>query len=255
MAIDRGAGMDIPNGAPIYTQDGSQIGSVKEVQGQFIKVDAPMQTDYWLSTEIVRSAAGGQVTLAIDQDRVDDYKLDHPMTAADTINTENGVYPPKRVPDMANDIPGTMRSNTIVPLTNEPPDYRPDMVEGETRPWGESAPRYQQDWERRHGASGQRWTEVEPVYRCVYELSQEPRFRGRSFTEVEPELRVSYAVWAERNGYPYDAAAWDRQRATVEEAWESMCGAGNRRLEELKAHDAERPAERKSARTSRPLQS
>jgi len=65
-------------GAPIFTQDGSQIGKVKEVHGQFFKVDAPMQPDYWLSEEHLASSSGGEVRLSFTEDRLGDYKLGDP---------------------------------------------------------------------------------------------------------------------------------------------------------------------------------
>ena len=43
-------------GTPVYSQDGEQLGTVKEVRGSAFTVDAPRQPDYWLYEESVREA-------------------------------------------------------------------------------------------------------------------------------------------------------------------------------------------------------
>jgi len=57
-------------GSPVYSQDGDQLGTVKEVRGQYFKVDAPMQRDYWLRTDAVQSD-GGRLVVAGDVQRYD----------------------------------------------------------------------------------------------------------------------------------------------------------------------------------------
>jgi hypothetical protein len=87
------------------------------------------------------------------------------------------------------------------------------------RSWDEAGPTYRQDWERRYGASGLHWDNVEPYRRYSYEVAHEPRYRGRDWSEVEPELRTGYANWARRRGYRPDESAWERFRDNVREAW------------------------------------
>ena len=65
-------------GQAIYTQDGDHLGKVKEIQGRFLKVDAPMQTDYWLSEDCVAAGTGNEVRLSITKDALDNYKTDEP---------------------------------------------------------------------------------------------------------------------------------------------------------------------------------
>ena len=65
-------------GAPVLTPDGDQLGTVKEVQGRYFKVNAPMQPDYWLSTETLRSTSEGQVVVTFAKDRLGDYKVENP---------------------------------------------------------------------------------------------------------------------------------------------------------------------------------
>ncbi len=68
-------------GNAIYTEDGDQIGTVKEIQGRFFKVDAPMKPDFWLSEDCIRSAGGARVTLTVDKDHLGDVKLSEPGPA------------------------------------------------------------------------------------------------------------------------------------------------------------------------------
>jgi hypothetical protein len=60
--------------------DGNQIGEIKEIRGDYFKVDASMKPDYWLSTECIRggSVSGDRVMLGIEKDAVGDYKVDNP---------------------------------------------------------------------------------------------------------------------------------------------------------------------------------
>jgi hypothetical protein len=78
MTADRGMFDELTAGCPVFTPDGDQIGEVKEVRGRFFKVDAPMQPDYWLTTDCIRSAVGGRVLLAVDKEHLDDFKLSAP---------------------------------------------------------------------------------------------------------------------------------------------------------------------------------
>ena len=40
-----------------------------------------MQPDYWLRADAIRSIAGDQITLGVDKERLDDYKVETPPTA------------------------------------------------------------------------------------------------------------------------------------------------------------------------------
>lgn len=65
-------------GQPVYTLDGDKIGDIKEVRGDYFKVDASMQPDYWLSCECIRggAVANDRVMLSFDKDNLGDYKVD-----------------------------------------------------------------------------------------------------------------------------------------------------------------------------------
>jgi hypothetical protein len=69
---------NIAAGAEVYTMDGEKLGTVKTVRSAHFKVDAPMQTDYWLACDCLQSGAssGQRVTVAFTKDRLDNYKQD-----------------------------------------------------------------------------------------------------------------------------------------------------------------------------------
>jgi len=68
-------------GAPVVDRDGHQIGTVKEVEENAFKVDAPIAFDYWLHFDGVLSATIDGVVMAVDSDHLDEFKLDSPEDA------------------------------------------------------------------------------------------------------------------------------------------------------------------------------
>ena len=72
----------IPLGAPVYTEDGEQIGRVKEVDGAFFKVAASLQPDYWLTADALLSYTAERATLAFSKDQLGERKVDHPAPAS-----------------------------------------------------------------------------------------------------------------------------------------------------------------------------
>ena len=83
----------------------------------------------------------------------------------------------------------------------------------DVRGWDDAMPRYRQRWQERHGTAGGRWEEHEPAYRYGYALRNRPEYRGRSWSQVEPDLRRD---WETRN----PNTPWDRARESIRETWE-----------------------------------
>jgi uncharacterized protein (TIGR02271 family) len=54
---------DRMTGQRVYSSDGSELGTVKEVRGAYFKVNAPMQPDYWLSTSSLQDSGGRLVVM------------------------------------------------------------------------------------------------------------------------------------------------------------------------------------------------
>ncbi len=71
----------MPN-ARIYASDGKELGTVKEVRGDYFKVDAPMKPDYWLPCDIVTGQTGDSLTTAFASNQISGYKHEEPPRAA-----------------------------------------------------------------------------------------------------------------------------------------------------------------------------
>ena len=69
---------ELRQGQHVYTTDGEKLGDVKEMRGQYFKVDASMKPDYWLSLDCVRGGlvGGDSVTVAFPKDQLGEYKAD-----------------------------------------------------------------------------------------------------------------------------------------------------------------------------------
>ena len=74
-------------GCTIFTRDGEELGTIKEVGTGVLKVDAAMKPDYWLSTGHIASSTPDRLVLTFDKDQLDDYKLDNPDAPMPTDRT------------------------------------------------------------------------------------------------------------------------------------------------------------------------
>ena len=248
-------------GAPIFTQDGSQIGKVKEVHGQFFKVDAPMQPDFWLSEEHLASGSGGEVRLAFSEDRLGDYKLGDPEDYEGEQGQESdreqvdvtgsgGGYRGGGTGDFgpgSNEGSGTgagiefdsdreraqsagsggstlgVGSTGVSGSLNQAFGQESDVSrQRESQPhvtgWADAAGEYQSHWQSRYGSSGGRWEDYEPGYRYGHEMAHDPRYQGREWADIEPDLRQNYGQWSQQYGYRYDDNEWDRIKEHAREA-------------------------------------
>ena len=83
-----------------------------------------------------------------------------------------------------------------------------------TGTWDQVMPTYRQRWQQRSGSAGGRWEDYEPGYRYGYELRSRPEYRGRQWSEIEPDLERD---WSRRN----PTSPWSRARESVRETWEN----------------------------------
>src|SRR5690242_6988110 len=65
-------------GTPVYSKDGKELGKLKEIRGDAMCLDVPRAFDYWLPAEVVESSSAGRLVIRLNEDDVDDYKLDGP---------------------------------------------------------------------------------------------------------------------------------------------------------------------------------
>jgi hypothetical protein len=197
MTMDRGTAVLPEIGQHIYTMDGDHLGKVKELRGAFVKVDAPMQPDFWLRVDDITSRRGDHVTVGFDRHQLGDHK------ASNLYDTQAASKKGERM--------GTHSPTTV-----------PAGLTGFTAGlWDEAGPAYRREWERRYPNRGtQRWEDVEPGYRYGYEMAYDSRYSGRAWPESESELGIGYIVWARRCGFPEDEGAWERVKANARESWD-----------------------------------
>ncbi len=76
---------------------------------------------------------------------------------------------------------------------------------------------YRRHYAETYGASGQDYETYAPAYEYGYTMARDPRYEGRSFSEVESDLRQDYAR-------RYPNSTWDRVKAAVENGWQKITG-------------------------------
>ncbi len=81
------------------------------------------------------------------------------------------------------------------------------------RGWDQASRTYRSRFEQRSGGMASTWEDAEPAYRYGYERRSDPRYQGRAWGDVEPELRTD---WESRHG----DKPWDRAADSVRDAWE-----------------------------------
>jgi uncharacterized protein (TIGR02271 family) len=92
---------------------------------------------------------------------------------------------------------------------------------GGVQHWDAVRDERRQVWERSSGRSGGRWEDVEPGHHYAHEMGADPRYRGRSWSEVEPHLKAGYGDWSRSRGYSVEGDPWARLHREVEQAWET----------------------------------
>jgi len=85
----------VREGDPVVTEDGKQLGTVAGVDGQCIKVGAPLTRDYWLHGDSILDAGAGMVHVCFQRKDLNAYKLDKPAASEDpAVAQEDAVLPP-----------------------------------------------------------------------------------------------------------------------------------------------------------------
>jgi uncharacterized protein (TIGR02271 family) len=88
------------------------------------------------------------------------------------------------------------------------------QVSGSGRPsgWDQAMPGYRSRWQERVGTTGARWEDVEPSYRYGWELRNDPRYRGRNWSDVESEVQQD---WTRR----HPESPWTDAQDSIRETW------------------------------------
>lgn len=67
-----------------------------------------------------------------------------------------------------------------------------------------------------YGSSGN-YQDYAPAYRYGYEMANDPRYRGKDFSQVESDLRTDY-------GRRYPNSTWDKMKDAIRYGWDKVTG-------------------------------
>ncbi|MBV9356864.1 MAG: YsnF/AvaK domain-containing protein, partial [Chloroflexi bacterium] len=79
--------------------------------------------------------------------------------------------------------------------------------------WASAMPAYRQRWEQQYGTSGRRWEDVEPAYQYGYGLRNQPQYRDRKWSEIEPDVQRDWSR-------THPDTPWDRAGQAIQDAWQ-----------------------------------
>lgn len=86
---------------------------------------------------------------------------------------------------------------------------------GFSRPYEDFEADYRKDFQTRYGARGGSYDDYAPAYRYGYTLANDPRYQGKNWSAIEPEVQRD---WAQR----YPEATWERFKLAVRHGWERV---------------------------------
>ena len=76
---------------------------------------------------------------------------------------------------------------------------------------------FRRDFQTRYGRSGGSYGDYEPAYTYGYTAASDPRYQGRSWTDVESDLRTDY-------GRRYPNSTWERMKDAIRYGWDKVTG-------------------------------
>jgi hypothetical protein len=86
--------IDVAENCDVFTSDGEKLGTVKEVQGGFFKVNVHLHSDYWLQRQFVTSNDGGRITMSFTKNDVDNCKV-KVLPEGAVVQGQDGAFDPK----------------------------------------------------------------------------------------------------------------------------------------------------------------
>ncbi len=84
--------------------------------------------------------------------------------------------------------------------------------------WTEALPQWRSYWQSRYGTQGGRWEDVSPYYQWGYTQYNDPRYQGRSYSQIEPQLRSS---WESQ----HPDTPWDKVKNFIQDIWNRRPGS------------------------------
>jgi uncharacterized protein (TIGR02271 family) len=76
---------------------------------------------------------------------------------------------------------------------------------------------FRRDFQTNYSNSGASYDTYAPAYRYGYTMASDPRYKGKSFSDVENDLRSDY-------GRQYPNSTWDKMKNSVRYGWDKVTG-------------------------------
>lgn len=76
---------------------------------------------------------------------------------------------------------------------------------------------FRRDYETRYASGGGTYEDYAPAYQYGYQAASDPRYQGRSWDQVESDLRSDY-------GRRYPNSAWERFKDSIRYGWDKVTG-------------------------------
>jgi uncharacterized protein (TIGR02271 family) len=76
---------------------------------------------------------------------------------------------------------------------------------------------FRRDFQTNYGTGGASYDTYAPAYRYGYDMASDPRYKGKSFPDVENDLRSDY-------GRRYPNSTWDQMKNSIQYGWNKVTG-------------------------------
>ncbi|MDQ6663920.1 MAG: YsnF/AvaK domain-containing protein [Acidobacteriota bacterium] len=174
-----------------------------------------------------------QITLRDEHVRVERHAVDRPISAADTANLRDQTI---EVTEMSEEPVISKRSRVVeeVSIGKETTD-RTETVRDKVRRTdvkveklgskettgrpgtGDYDSEFRQDFDTRYAGRGFEYDSYAPAYRYGYSTATDPRYQGKSWDQIESNLKTDYA----RNN---PNSTWEEAKGAVRYGWEKVTG-------------------------------
>jgi uncharacterized protein (TIGR02271 family) len=178
-------------------------------------------------SQVVEQPVEEQVTLREEHVRVERHATDRPLEPGEasrlrdqTIEVEEVSEEPvvqkrtrvreevvigKEVKERTENIRDSVRRTEV----------KVDRLGGEAE--GDYRSEFRRDYERNYASSGVPYEEMEPAYDYGYTMARDPRYQGRSWSDVESDLQTDYAR-------THPGSTWDRMKNSIRYGWDRVTG-------------------------------
>src|SRR5207248_7246708 len=97
------------------------------------------------------------------------------------------------------------------------PSVRTELPVDVTSTWRDFRSRYEMLWQQHYGTTDATFEQMEPIYRYAWQLANEPRYRGRPWTEVESAVHRDWDTSGLAASVPWSEAA-----GPIRDVWEDV---------------------------------